>query len=220
MSRNRPKTRVKTAKKRKSSSTRWLQRQLNDPYVTEAQKMGYRGRAAFKLKEIDEKAGLLKAGMLVVDLGAAPGGWCQVALEKKCKVVAIDLLEIDELPGVVFFQKDFMEDDAPDLLRAEIFKLNDSGLADVVLSDMAPNTIGHKQTDHLRIMAAVEAAYLFATEVLKPGGSFVAKVFQGGAEGEILKDMKKRFTKVKHIKPPASRKDSSAQYIVATGFKG
>ncbi|MBK9585992.1 MAG: RlmE family RNA methyltransferase [Alphaproteobacteria bacterium] len=220
MSRNRPKTRVKTAKKRKSSSTRWLQRQLNDPYVTEAQKMGYRGRAAFKLKEIDEKAGLLKAGMLVVDLGAAPGGWCQVALEKKCKVVAIDLLEIDELPGVVFFQKDFMEDDAPDLLRAEIFKLNDSGLADVVLSDMAPNTIGHKQTDHLRIMAAVEAAYLFATEVLKPGGSFVAKVFQGGAEGEILKDMKKRFTKVKHIKPPASRKDSSEQYIVATGFKG
>lgn len=182
--------------------------------------MGYRGRAAFKLKEIDEKAGLLKAGMLVVDLGAAPGGWCQVALEKKCKVVAIDLLEIDELPGVVFFQKDFMEDDAPDLLRAEIFKLNDSGLADVVLSDMAPNTIGHKQTDHLRIMAAVEAAYLFATEVLKPGGAFVAKVFQGGAEGEILKDMKKRFTKVKHIKPPASRKDSSEQYIVATGFKG
>lgn len=220
MSRNKPKTRVKTAKKRKSSSTRWLQRQLNDPYVTEAQKMGYRGRAAFKLKEIDEKAGLLKAGMVVVDLGAAPGGWCQVALEKKCKVVAIDLLEIDELPGVVFFQKDFMEDDAPDLLRAEIFKLNDSGLADVVLSDMAPNTIGHKQTDHLRIMAAVEAAYLFATEVLKPGGSFVAKVFQGGAEGEILKDMKKRFTKVKHIKPPASRKDSSEQYIVATGFKG
>ncbi len=220
MSRNKPKTRVKTAKKRKSSSTRWLQRQLNDPYVADAQKMGYRGRAAFKLKEIDEKAGLLKAGMVVVDLGAAPGGWCQIALEKKCKVVAIDLLEIDELPGVVFFQKDFMEDDAPDLLKAEILKLNDSGLADVVLSDMAPNTIGHKQTDHLRIMAAVEAAYLFATEVLKPGGSFVAKVFQGGAEGEILKDMKKRFTKVKHIKPPASRKDSSEQYIVATGFKG
>lgn len=220
MSRNKPKTRVKTAKKRKSSSTRWLQRQLNDPYVTEAQKQGYRGRAAFKLKEIDEKAGLLKAGMVVVDLGAAPGGWCQIALEKKCKVVAIDLLEIDELPGVVFFQKDFMEDDAPDLLKAEILKLNDSGLADAVLSDMAPNTIGHKQTDHLRIMAAVEAAYLFATEVLRPGGSFVAKVFQGGAESELLKDMKKRFGKVKHIKPPASRKDSSEQYIVATGFKG
>lgn len=220
MSRNKPKTRVKTAKKRKSSSTRWLQRQLNDPYVTEAQKQGYRGRAAFKLKEIDEKAGLLKAGMVVVDLGAAPGGWCQIALEKKCKVVAIDLLEIDELPGVVFFQKDFMEDDAPDLLKAEILKLNDSGLADVVLSDMAPNTIGHKQTDHLRIMAAVEAAYLFATEVLKPGGSFVAKVFQGGAESQLLKEMKARFAKVRHIKPPASRKDSSEQYIVATGFKG
>lgn len=220
MSRNKPKTRVKTAKKRKSSSTRWLQRQLNDPYVTEAQKQGYRGRAAFKLKEIDEKAGLLKAGMVVVDLGAAPGGWCQIALEKKCKVVAIDLLEIDELPGVVFFQKDFMEDDAPDLLKAEILKLNDSGLADAVLSDMAPNTIGHKQTDHLRIMAAVEAAYLFATEVLKPGGSFVAKVFQGGAESQLLKEMKARFAKVRHIKPPASRKDSSEQYIVATGFKG
>ncbi len=220
MSRNKPKTRVKTAKKRKTSSTRWLQRQLNDPYVAEAQKQGYRGRAAFKLKELDEKAVLLKPGMVVVDLGAAPGGWCQIALEKKCKVVAIDLLEIDELPGVVFFQKDFMEDDAPDLLKAEILKLNDSGLADVVLSDMAPNTIGHKQTDHLRIMAAVEAAYLFATEVLKPGGSFVAKVFQGGAESQLLKEMKARFAKVRHIKPPASRKDSSEQYIVATGFKG
>ncbi|MCB1681435.1 MAG: RlmE family RNA methyltransferase [Alphaproteobacteria bacterium] len=220
MTRNKPKTRVKTAKKRKSSSTRWLQRQLNDPYVEQAQKKGYRGRAAFKLKEIDEKAGILKSGMVVVDLGAAPGGWCQIALEKKCKVVAIDLLEIDELPGVVFFQKDFMEDDAPELLKAEISKLNESGLADVVLSDMAPNTIGHKQTDHLRIMAVVEAAYLFATEVLRPGGAFVAKVFQGGAEDTLLKDMKKRFEKVKHIKPPASRKDSSEQYVVATGFKG
>lgn len=220
MSRNKPKTRVKTAKKRKSSSTRWLQRQLNDPYVTEAKKHGYRGRAAFKLKEIDEKLGLLKPGAIVVDLGAAPGGWCQIATEKNCKVVAIDLLDMDELPGVVFFKGDFMDDGAPDRIRAELVKLDPAALADAVLSDMAPNTIGHKQTDHLRIMAVVEAAYYFACGVLKPGGTFVAKVFQGGAEQALLKDMKSRFEKVRHIKPPASRKDSSEQYLVATGFKG
>ncbi len=219
MSHNKPKTRVKTSKKRKTSSTRWLQRQLNDPYVAEAKKHGYRGRAAFKLKEMDEKHGLLKPGAVIVDLGAAPGGWCQIATEKKCKVVAIDLLDMDELPGVVFFKGDFMDDDAPDKLKTELLKLDRSGLADAVLSDMAPNTIGHKQTDHLRIMAVVEAAYYFACEILKPGGTFVAKVFQGGAEQDLLKDMKKRFEKVKHIKPPASRKDSSEQYLIATGFK-
>ena len=220
MSRNKPKRKVKTARGRKNSSTRWLQRQLNDPYVAEAERLGYRGRAAFKIKEIDEKANILKKGMTVVDLGAAPGGWCQIATEKGCKVVAIDLLEMDEIADVIFFKQDFMEDEAPELLKAELLKLNDTGLADVVLSDMAPNTTGHKQTDHLRIMAVVEAAYYFAAEVLSPGGAFVAKVFQGGAQSDLLKEMKKSFDKVKHIKPSASRKESSEQFIVATGFKG
>tara|TARA_B100001989_G_scaffold162468_1_gene116682 strand:+ start:1936 stop:2589 length:654 start_codon:yes stop_codon:yes gene_type:complete len=217
MSRNKPKTKVRTAKGRKNSSTRWLKRQLNDPYVAEAEKHGYRGRAAFKLKEMDEKLGLLKSGMTVIDLGAAPGGWCQVAAKKKCKIIALDLLEIEPLPEVDFIQMDFMEDAAPDKLKE---MLEEGNLVDVVLSDMAPNTIGHKQTDHLRIMAVVEAAYYFAIEVLKPEGAFVAKVFQGGAQDTLLKDMKNNFKTIKHIKPPASRKESAEQYLVAQGFKG
>ncbi|MCB1532021.1 MAG: RlmE family RNA methyltransferase [Alphaproteobacteria bacterium] len=219
MSRNKPKSKVRTAKGRKTSSTRWLQRQLNDPYVEEAKKYGYRSRAAFKIKEIDEKLDLLRPGMIVVDLGAAPGGWCQVALEKKCaKIVAIDLLEIDSLGGVDFVQMDFMDNDAPDKLKD---MLGGSDVqVDVVMSDIAPNTTGHKQTDHLRIMAVVEAAYHFACEVLKPEGVFVAKVFQGGAQNTLMAEMKKTFKSVKHVKPKASRKESSEQYLVATGFRG
>lgn len=220
MSRNKPKSKVRTARGRKNSSTRWLQRQINDPYVMRAEQEGYRGRAAFKLMEIDEKLGLLKPGMAIIDLGAAPGGWCQVATKKGAKVIAIDLLAMDELADVISFQMDFMDEAAPDLLKAELAKLNSSGLADLVLSDMAPNTIGHKQTDHLRIMAVVEAAFYFSTEVLKPGGTFVAKVFQGGAQNTLLAEMKKSFETVRHIKPPASRKESSEQYVIAQGFRG
>ena len=220
MSRNKPTEKVKTARRRKSSSTRWLQRQLNDPYVARAEKEGYRGRAAFKLIEIDEKLGFLKPGAAIIDLGAAPGGWCQVATKKGCHVIAIDLLAMDELPGVTAFQMDFMDDTAPDLLKAELAKISPDGLADLVMSDMAPNTTGHKQTDHFRIMAVVEAAYYFSTEVLKPGGAFVAKVFQGGAQNTLLAEMKKSFETVRHIKPPASRKESSEQYVIATGFRG
>jgi len=220
MSRNKPKSRVKTAKGRKTSSTRWLQRQLNDPYIKKAEEQGYRGRAAFKLQEMDEKLDLLQKDMVVVDLGAAPGGWCQIATEKECKVIAIDLLPMDELADVEAFEMDFMQDDAPDKLKSALKKYTEEGLADIVLSDMAPNTTGHKQTDHLRIMVVVEAAYYFATEVLKPGGTFIAKVFQGGTQDSLLKDMKKKFEKVRHIKPPASRKESAEQYVVAEGFKG
>ncbi len=206
---------IKTAKGRKTSSTLWIERQLNDPYVMKAQKEGYRSRAAYKLLEMNEKHQFLKPHMAVVDLGAAPGGWCQVALQKKCaKIVAIDLLDMDELPGVDFFQQDFMADEAPSLLRAKL-----EGPADVVLSDMAHNTTGHKYTDHLKIMALVEAAYDFATEILKPGGSFLAKTFQGGADSELLARMKIEFTQVKHLKPPASRADSSERYVLATGFR-
>lgn len=207
--------RVKTAEKRSNSSTRWLQRQLNDPYVHEAQRLGYRARSAFKLIELDDKMKFIKKGCTVVDLGAAPGGWSQVALERGAsKVIGLDLLPIDPLPGVTFLQMDFMNDDAPEALIMAM----GSG-ADVVLSDMAPNTMGHRQTDHLRIMALVEAAYEFATQVLKPGGTFVSKIFQGGAQGDLLTMMKNDFTTVKHIKPPASRKESAEQYVVATGFR-
>jgi 23S rRNA (uridine2552-2'-O)-methyltransferase len=176
MSKNKKKSRVKTAKKRKTSSTRWLERQLNDPYVDKAKRDGYRSRAAYKIIEIDEKIGLLKKGMKIVDLGSAPGGWSQVAAQKGCTVVAIDLLEVDELPGVDFVQMDFMDDDAPDKLKSML-----GGLADAVLSDMAPNTMGHKSTDHIRIMAVVEAAYYFAKEVLKPGGTFLLPRFSRAA---------------------------------------
>lgn len=216
MSRNKAKTRVYSARGRKNSSTRWLQRQLNDPYVDRAQKEGYRGRAAFKIIEMNEKLHFLKEGMTIVDLGSAPGGWSQVAAQHGAKVVAIDLLEMDELAGVDFVQMDFMDDAAPDQLKAML----GGKKADVVMSDIAPNTIGHKQTDHLRIMAVVEAAYYFAREVLKPGGLFIAKVFQGGAQHTLLAEMKHDFVSVKHMKPPASRKDSSEQYVIGVTFRG
>lgn len=208
--------RIKKRESRSVSSNRWLERHLNDPYVREAERQGYRSRAAFKLIEIDDKVKFLKPGATVIDLGAAPGGWSQVAVERKAKtVVALDLLEMDNIPGVTFLLMDFMNDDAPEAL------INAIGAgADVVLSDMAPNTTGHKNTDHLRIMMLAEAAYEFAIEVLRPGGAFCAKVFQGGAQGELLQRMKADFEVVKHIKPPASRKESTEQYVVATGFKG
>ncbi|QQG37337.1 MAG: RlmE family RNA methyltransferase [Micavibrio aeruginosavorus] len=207
--------RVKKTNQRTTSSARWLQRQLNDPYVHEAQRLGYRARSAFKLIELDDKLKFIKKGCTVIDLGAAPGGWSQVAVERGAgKVIGLDLLPIEPLPGVTFLQMDFMNDDAPEALIMAM----GSG-ADVVLSDMAPNTMGHRQTDHLRIMALVEAAYEFATQVLKPGGTFVSKLFQGGAEKELLDMMKRDFTTVKHVKPPASRKESSEQYVVATGFR-
>lgn len=216
MSRNKKKSKVRTAKGRKISSTRWLQRQLNDPYIQKAEQAGYRSRAAFKIIELDEKLDLFKPGMRVVDLGAAPGGWSQIAAQRGAeKIVAIDLLEMDEIPGVDFIQLDFMADDAPDKLKDML-----GGQADLVMSDMAPNTTGHKQTDHLRIMAVVEAAYMFACEVLKPEGVFIAKVFQGGAQNTLLAEMKKNFKTIKHIKPPASRKGSSEQYLIAQGFRG
>ena len=208
--------RVKTARGRKRSSTRWLQRQLNDPYVREAKRQGYRSRAAFKLKEMDEKHGLIKKGDVVLDLGAAPGGWSQIAVEKGAsKVVAIDLLEIEPIEGVTFLQMDFMNDDAPEALIAAIGEG-----ADVVMSDMAHNTTGHQRTDHLRVMALVETAYDFALEVLNPGGTFIAKVFQGGSGSELTNQMKLDFEKVKHIKPPSSRKNSPEEYVVALGYRG
>lgn len=206
---------VTDAKKRKLSSNLWLERQLNDPYVAKAQAEGWRSRAAYKLIEIDEKIHILKSGQTVVDLGAAPGGWSQVAAKKGCRVIALDLLEMDEVPGVTFFQMDFMDDTAPETL---LDAMGGSG-ADIVMSDMAHNTTGHKNTDHIRIMALVESAYEFAIEVLKPGGVFLAKVFQGGTENDLLARMKKDFKSVKHIKPPASRKDSSETYVVAMGFR-
>lgn len=210
------KQRVRTAKGRKTSSTKWLERQLNDPYVKKAQDDGYRSRAAYKLLEIDEKLHVLKPGVRVVDLGAAPGGWSQVALEKGCaKVVGLDLLPIDPIPGAELIQMDFTDDEAPEKLMALL-----NGPADLVLSDMAPNTIGHKQTDHLRMMGLVEMAYDFATQVLVPNGTFIAKVFQGGAQNTLLAQIKKDFKTTKHIKPPSSRKESSEQFLIAEGFKG
>ncbi|MDW3207722.1 MAG: RlmE family RNA methyltransferase [Alphaproteobacteria bacterium] len=209
--------RVKTARGRKLSSTLWLERQLNDPYVAEARRLGYRGRAAFKLAEIDDKHNLLKPGNRIVDLGCAPGGWTQVALQRcgsNARVVGIDLLECDPIPGAVLLVGDFMDDDAPDRLKAEL-----GGQADIVLSDMAANTTGHPQTDHLRIVALVETAYAFAQEVLAPGGAFVAKVFSGGTEGSLLNVLKKDFERVFHMKPPASRKESPEMYVVALGFR-
>lgn len=220
MSRNKAKEKVKTAKGRKTGSTRWLKRQLNDPYIQKAEKDGYRGRAAYKILEINEKIDFIREGQIIVDLGAAPGGWCQVATAMGARMVAIDLLEVDEMPNMDFIQMDFMDNDAPDKLKAMISKYNEDGLADAVISDMAPNTTGHKQTDHLKIMAVVEAAYYFAIEVLKPDGLFIAKVRQGGAQNVLLAEMKKSFKTIKHIKPPASRKESSEQYLIATGFRG
>lgn len=210
---------VKSAKGRKTSSTRWLKRQLNDPYVAKAHMDGYRGRAAYKLIEIDEKAKLLEPDMMVVDLGAAPGGWCQVAANKGCKVIGLDILEIDPLPGVTMVQMDFNDDDAPERLMAAMKEMGNEK-ADIVLSDMAPNTIGHKNTDHLRIMHLVELAYYFAKDVLKEEGSFLAKTRQGGTSNDVLNMMKKDFKTVKHIKPPSSRKDSSECFVLAQGFRG
>jgi len=210
--------RVETAKRRSNSSTRWLQRQLNDPYVREAQQQGYRSRAAFKLMQIDDKLGLLKPGARVVDLGAAPGGWSQVAVERcgpEGRVVGIDLAEIEPLAGAVFLAGDFLDETAPERLRQAL-----DGPADVVLSDMAAPSTGHAGTDHLRVMALAEAALAFAEEVLAPGGTFLAKVLQGGTERDLLDRLKQRFAKVRHVKPPASRKDSAELYVVATGYRG
>lgn len=209
--------RLKTAKGRKVSSTRWLERQLNDPYVRRARAENYRSRAAFKLLELDERFGLLNGIRTVVDLGIAPGGWSQVVRRKAtgAKVVGIDLLPTDPIDGVIILQMDFMDEDAADKLRQAL-----GSPADLVLSDMAANTVGHQQTDHLRTMALVEAALEFAKEVLRPGGSFVAKVLAGGADHHLVAEMKRHFATVKHAKPPASRKGSSEWYVVAQGFKG
>ena len=209
--------RIKTAKGRKPSSTRWLERQLNDPYVRRAKAENYRSRAAYKLLELDERFGLLKGAKSVVDLGIAPGGWSQVVRRRvpQGKVVGIDLLPTDPIDGVAILQMDFMEETAPDRLKEAL-----GGEADLVLSDMAANTVGHQQTDHLRTMALVEAGLLFATEVLRPGGAYVAKVLAGGADNQLVAEMKRHFTTVKHAKPPASRKDSSEWYVIAQGFKG
>ncbi len=212
---------VKTGGKRKLSSKLWLERQLNDPYVAQAKREGLRSRAAFKLIEIDDKYHFLKQGIMVVDLGAAPGGWSQVAAKRvgsangKGKVVAIDLLEMPEIPGVSFAQLDFLREDAPARLLAMM-----GGRADVVLSDMAPNTTGHRKTDQLRIVGLVEAAAAFAAEVLNPGGTFVAKVFQSGADATLMTELKRDFATVKHVKPASSRKDSSERYVLAMGFRG
>jgi len=208
--------RIRTAKGRKPSSTRWLERQLNDPYVKRAKAENYRSRAAYKLLELDERFGLLKGAKAVVDLGIAPGGWSQVVRRRipDGKVVGIDLLPTDPIDGVTILQMDFMDDAAPNQLREAL-----GSDADLVLSDMAANTVGHQQTDHLRTMALVEAGLQFATEVLKPGGAYVAKVLAGGADNQLVAEMKRHFTSVKHAKPPASRKDSSEWYVIAQGFK-
>lgn len=208
--------RVKTAKRRSVSSARWLERQLNDPYVAEAKKRGYRSRAAFKLLQLDEKFGFLKRGQRVVDLGAAPGGWAQVAVEKGAgKVVGIDLLEVDPVPGATIIQMDFLAPEAPDRLKELL-----GGEADIVMSDMAANTTGHPPTDHLRIMHLAEVAYQFAEEVLAPGGTFICKLFKGGAEKELSDALKRNFATVRNAKPAASRADSAESYIVAMGFRG
>lgn len=210
-------TRLKTGKGRTTSSTRWLSRQLNDPYVKKAKAEGYRSRAAYKLLELDEKFALLKGVTRAVDLGVAPGGWSQVIRQRapRARVVGIDLLPTDPLEGVVLFQMDFMADEAPAALEGAL-----EGPPDLVLSDMAANTVGHKQTDHLRTMGLVETAADFAISTLAPGGGFVAKVLAGGTDADLLALLKRHFTSVKHAKPPASRKDSSEWYVIAQGFKG
>lgn len=215
------KTRVKTARKRSLSSTLWLERQLNDPYVAQAKREGYRSRAAYKLIEMAEKYKLFHPGQRIVDLGAAPGGWSQIAAQQvksaegKGRVIGIDLLEIDAIEGVEFRQMDFHDDDAPRKLREWL-----GGTADGVMSDMAANATGHRKTDHLRIVGLAELAIEFACDVLAPGGFFVAKVLQGGSENELLTRLKKDFSTVKHLKPKASRADSAELYVLATGFRG
>ncbi len=212
-----PDKRVRTARKRSASSTRWLERQLNDPYVKQAKAEGYRSRAAYKLIELDERFSLIRGAKRVVDLGIAPGGWSQVVrkLAPGAAVVGIDLLPTDPIDGVSILQMDFMDDAAPAALEAEL-----DGAPDLVLSDMAANTVGHKQTDHLRTMALVEAAAWFAIENLQSGGAFVAKVLAGGTDSDLLDMLKQNFASVKHAKPPASRKGSSEWYVVAQKFKG
>lgn len=215
------KTRVKTARKRSLSSTLWLERQLNDPYVARAKREGYRSRAAYKLLEMDERFYLFKPGGRIIDLGAAPGGWSQIAADRvkskegRGKVVGVDLLDMEPIPGVSFAVKDFNDDDAPALIKEML-----GGQADGVMSDMAANATGHKQTDHLRIVALAELAFEFAFDVLAPGGFFVAKVLQGGTEGQVLARLKKEFASVRHVKPAASRADSAELYVLATGFRG
>ncbi|UPG71371.1 RlmE family RNA methyltransferase [Roseomonas gilardii subsp. gilardii] len=210
--------RLRTAKGRTTASQRWLERQINDPYVRAAKAAGWRSRAAFKLLELDERFKLLKPGQRVVDLGAAPGGWTQVALKAigdHGRVVGLDLLPIDPIPGAILLEGDFTEQAGEDAVLAAL-----DGQADLVLSDMAPNTTGHNATDHLRIMGLVELAADFARRVLAPGGGFVAKVFQGGTEKELLAALKRDYAQVRHAKPPASRKDSAEAYVVAQGFRG
>jgi len=212
------KVRVRAGGGRTVSSRAWLERQLNDPYVARARREGYRSRAAYKLAEIDDKHRILKPGGRVVDLGAAPGGWSQVAAKRvggKGRVIAIDVLEMVPVPGVEFLHLDFLDPAAPDRLKAAL-----GGPADAVLSDLAANATGHRKTDHLKIMALVEAAAEFAGEVLAPGGAFLAKVLQGGTEASLLASLKQRFAAVKHVKPPASRADSAELYLLATGFRG
>ncbi len=209
---------VKTAKRREYGSTLWLKRQLNDPYVRKAKAEGYRSRAAYKLIELNEKYAFLKPGARIVDLGCAPGGWCQVAIKavgKKGKVVGIDYLEVPSVADVEILEMDFLDEEAPERLKAML-----GGDADVVLSDMAAPTTGHKSTDHLRIVALAEAAIDYAEDVLAPGGVFVCKVFAGGAEGQLLTRLKQSFEVVKHAKPKASRDKSAEKYVVATGFRG
>jgi 23S rRNA (uridine2552-2'-O)-methyltransferase len=215
------KTRVKTAKKRSLSSTLWLERQLNDPYVARAKLEGYRSRAAYKLIEMNERYHLFKPGQRVVDLGCAPGGWSQVAAravkagEGRGKVVGVDLLEMEPIQGVEFAVIDFNDEDAPDRIKAML-----GGHADAVISDMAANATGHKATDHLKIVALVELAADFACDVLAPGGFFIAKVLQGGTESQLLARLKRDFATVRHVKPAASRAGSSELYVLATGFRG
>jgi 23S rRNA (uridine2552-2'-O)-methyltransferase len=212
-----PRQRVRTARNRSASSTRWLERQLNDPYVRRAKAENYRSRAAYKLLELDQRFALLKGVGAVVDLGIAPGGWSQVLRRRvpTASVVGIDLLPTDPIDGVEILQMDFMDVAARGKLKAAL-----GGPADLVLSDMAANTVGHPQTDHLRTMALVEAGLEFAKEVLKPGGAYVAKVLAGGADNQLVAELKRHFATVKHAKPPASRKDSSEWYVIAQGFKG
>ena len=210
-------TRVKTARGRTAQSTRWLERQLNDPYVRRAKAEGYRSRAAYKLLELDERFGIIQGKRRVVDLGIAPGGWSQVIRRRvpKAAVVGIDLLPVDPIDGVTIFQMDFMDDAAPDVLMEAL-----GGAPDLVMSDMAANTVGHPQTDALRTMALVETALAFAVDVLEKGGTFVAKVFAGGADAQLVAEMKRNFQTVKHAKPPSSRKGSVEWFVVAQGFKG
>ena len=210
-------TRVKTARGRTAQSTRWLERQLNDPYVRRAKAEGYRSRAAYKLLELDERFGIIQGKRRIVDLGIAPGGWSQVIRRRvpKAAVVGIDLLPVDPIDGVTIFQMDFMDDAAPDVLMEAL-----GGAPDLVMSDMAANTVGHPQTDALRTMALVETALAFAVDVLEKGGTFVAKVFAGGADSQLVAEMKRNFTTVKHAKPPSSRKGSVEWFVVAQGFKG